>query len=64
MKDENTDKLVFIGDRYIDFEAAKNTGNISIGVSHGFGREELKKADYVVDNPCDIVQIIEEINKE
>lgn len=62
MKEENTDKLVFIGDRYIDFEAAKNTGNISIGVSHGFGKEELKKADYVVDNPCDIIDIIEKIN--
>lgn len=61
MKEENTDKLIFVGDRYIDFEAAKNTGNISIGVSHGFGKEELKKADYVVENPCDIVKIIEKI---
>lgn len=64
MKEEKTDKLVFIGDRYIDFEAAKNTGNISIGVSHGFGKEELEKADYVVDNPYKIIDIIEKINKK
>lgn len=64
MKEENSDKLIFVGDRYIDFEAAKNTGNISIGVRHGFGKEELKKADYVVENPCDIVEIIEKINEQ
>lgn len=64
MKDENADRLVFVGDRYIDFEAAKNTGNISIGVTHGFGKEELIKADYVVDNPCEILQIIEKLNSK
>lgn len=64
MKEEKTEKLVFIGDRQIDFEAAKNTGNISIGVSHGFGKDELKLADYIVDNPCDIVEIIEKINNK
>ena len=39
---------IMVGDRFYDFEAAKAVGCTSVGVSHGFGNEELDTADIVV----------------
>jgi phosphoglycolate phosphatase len=39
---------IMVGDRFYDFDAARAVGCTSIGVSHGFGNEELRKADIVV----------------
>lgn len=47
--------MVMIGDRYTDFEAAKNVNIPSIGIRFHFGKEEeLKQANIVVDNILEI----------
>ncbi|MGL5353330.1 MAG: HAD family hydrolase [Clostridium sp.] len=54
-------ECVYVGDSNVDIETAKNAGVKSIGVSWGFrGREELEEAgaDFVVDNVCELKNII------
>lgn len=48
---------VMVGDRFYDFEAARDVGCTSIGVAHGFGNEELEAADVVVKNLWGIVEL-------
>ena len=48
---------VMVGDRFYDFEAAAEVGCTSIGVSHGFGNEELEAADIVVKGLWSIVEL-------
>jgi phosphoglycolate phosphatase len=48
---------VMVGDRFYDFEAARDVGCTSIGVSHGFGNEELETADVVVRGLWGIVEL-------
>ena len=48
---------VMVGDRFYDFEAARDVGCPSIGVSHGFGNEELEGADVVVKGLWGIVEL-------
>lgn len=55
------DDCYFIGDSNVDIETGYNAEMETIGVSWGFrGREELEKAgaDHVVDEPCEIKEII------
>ncbi len=47
-----------VGDRYHDVEAAKIAGVKSIGALYGYGGEEAKKADFVIEEPEDIVSIV------
>ncbi len=48
---------IMVGDRFYDFEAAIDVGCTSIGVSHGFGNDELEAADIVVKGLWGIVEI-------
>jgi phosphoglycolate phosphatase-like HAD superfamily hydrolase len=48
---------VMVGDRFYDIEAARDVGCASIGVSHGFGNEELERADVVVKGLWAIVEL-------
>lgn len=48
---------VMVGDRFFDFEAARDVGCTSIGVSHGFGNEELETADIVVKGLWSMVEL-------
>ncbi len=48
---------VMVGDRFYDFEAAAQVGCTSIGVSHGFGNEELEEADILVKGLWGIVEL-------
>lgn len=48
---------IMVGDRFYDFEAARDVGCTSIGVSHGFGNEELEGADIVVRGLWGIVEL-------
>jgi phosphoglycolate phosphatase-like HAD superfamily hydrolase len=48
---------VMVGDRFYDFEAAREVGCTSIGVSHGFGNEELEEADILVKGLWGIVEL-------
>jgi phosphoglycolate phosphatase-like HAD superfamily hydrolase len=48
---------IMVGDRFYDFQAAQEVGCTSIGVSHGFGNDELEAADIVVKGLWGIVEI-------
>jgi len=52
---------VMIGDRYHDIEAAKEAGIPSIGAAYGFGREEVKAADFIAVQPLEVFNIIQKI---
>lgn len=57
------DDCYFIGDSNVDIQTGSNADMDTIGVCWGFrGREELTKegATYVVDDPCEIKEIIDE----
>jgi len=51
-------RTVLVGDRRFDFEAARMAGCSSIGVSFGYGGDELALADVVVDKPSQILEVI------
>ncbi|MBR2488845.1 MAG: HAD family hydrolase [Clostridia bacterium] len=58
------DECVLAGDSGMDMAASVNAGCKGIGVLWGFrGKEELLEngADYIVEKPCEILKIIEEI---
>ncbi len=62
----NPDECLFVGDSYNDIEAGINSGNTPVGVLWGFReRQELQNAGarYIVENPGEIADIIEEINR-
>lgn len=57
------DELLYAGDTSTDMDCARNAGIASIGVTWGFRpREELEahQARWVVDDPSQILQIVEE----
>lgn len=59
--DASKNEVLFIGDSNVDIETAKNSKVKSIGCSWGFrGRKELEDAgaDYVVDSPMEIMEIL------
>ena len=61
MKELNAEKstTVYVGDSDVDVETAKNANLVSIGVTWGFrSRKDLEGADFIIDNPCDIVNIV------
>ena len=60
------DDCAFVGDSGMDMAAAKNSGCLAVGVLWGF--REMKElsdygADYVVNSPFEILQIIGEVNE-
>lgn len=57
----SVDRFVMVGDRSSDIEAASNSNGISIGVTYGFGKEEVLTADYVADTPAEIEFILDNI---
>lgn len=60
--DINPEETVMVGDRIYDVEGAKSLGIKSIGVTFGFGSvEEFKDAEYIAENPLEIVNCVEEM---
>ncbi len=51
-------KAVMVGDRTHDLEAARVNSIPFIGVLYGYGREEIRDAEYAVKYPVDIAEII------
>lgn len=60
----NADKnsTIYIGDSDVDVKTAKNAELKCIGVLWGFrDRENLKGADFIIDKPSNIIDVIENI---
>jgi phosphoglycolate phosphatase len=58
----DADSFIMIGDRAYDLDAAKENGGISIGVTYGFGKDEVLCADYTCDRLEEIEGIINQLN--
>ena len=58
IKEKYQGDFIIIGDRFVDIEIAKKHNLISIACSYGYGNDnELKGADYIIDNIKDIIII-------
>ncbi|RKX52079.1 MAG: hypothetical protein DRP50_07890 [Thermotoga sp.] len=55
----NAQKTFIVGDRYHDIISAKDNDCISIGVGYGYGKSEIGKADYIVNDIREIKSIVE-----
>jgi phosphoglycolate phosphatase len=54
-------QVLYVGDTGVDMETALKAKFVAVGVTWGFRlREELKDANYIIDEPHDIIKIIEE----
>lgn len=53
------DSTVYVGDSEVDVQTAQNANIPCIGVTWGFrGRAYLDGADYIIDDPCEIINIV------
>jgi phosphoglycolate phosphatase-like HAD superfamily hydrolase len=52
---------IMIGDRIHDIQAAKDNGILSIGCAYGYGGNEIKEADYIVQSASEILEIIRQL---
>lgn len=53
------EEVLVIGDTRYDIEMGRNAGVKTCGVTYGIGkREELKDADYVIDNIAQVLEIV------
>lgn len=61
MKELGADKAstIYVGDSEVDVQTAQNANIPCIGVTWGFrGRAYLDGADYIIDDPCEIINIV------
>lgn len=59
MKDLDVKSAIYVGDSDVDVQTAKNANLPCIGVTWGFrDREYLKGADYIIDTPDELIEII------
>lgn len=58
------DRVYMVGDRKFDIEAAKNNGVPSIGCAYGYAPEEVRKADYVIHAPLELLTIVDRLRRE
>ena len=57
----NKEDVLYVGDTNVDMETAKNAGFTSVAVTWGFRkREELKDYEYIIDEPLELLDIVEE----
>lgn len=62
LSEEKPDRAIMIGDRYLDFEVARENGIPSIGCAWGFGDpSELAEADIVADSPSVVPGLLEDL---
>ncbi len=60
-------ECLYVGDTSVDMDTGKNADVKTVGVLWGFRtKDELMEhgADYIVDKPCQILEIVNEINKK
>jgi phosphoglycolate phosphatase len=54
------DKLIYVGDRCGDIEAAHKTGLKAVGVSFGYGnKDELSGADVIIEKMEELINLVE-----
>ena len=59
MRDLDVKSAIYVGDSDVDVQTAKNANLPCIGVTWGFrDREYLKGADYIIDTPDELIEII------
>lgn len=59
MKDLDVKSAIYVGDSDVDVQTAKNANLPCIGVTWGFrDREYLKGADYIINTPDELIEII------
>jgi len=58
LSEYQVEEAVMVGDRYHDIEAAEAADVKSIGALYGYGSEEAKKADFVIEKPEEIISIL------
>ncbi|MBP3916444.1 HAD family hydrolase [Clostridium sp.] len=59
IKENYQGDFIVVGDRFVDIELAKKHNLFSIGCSYGYGNyDELKEADYIIENIKDIIHIL------
>lgn len=59
IKEKYQGDFIVVGDRFVDIELAKKHNLFSIGCSYGYGNDdELKDADYIIENIKDIIHIL------
>ncbi|MFW6141057.1 MAG: HAD family hydrolase [Candidatus Saliniplasma sp.] len=64
IQENNHSDYIMIGDKHHDFQAGKDNNILSIGVKYGYGEpEELKQADYLVESPEEIPDVVSRIGE-
>jgi phosphoglycolate phosphatase-like HAD superfamily hydrolase/uridine kinase len=58
LEDYEGRRAILVGDRHYDFEAAAQVGCPSVAVRFGYGREEVKQADAVIDSLPELVDLV------
>ncbi len=59
------EESIVVGDMIYDVEMGKNAGTKTCGVTYGNGtREQLSKADYVIDDFAELLNIVEKEEKQ
>ena len=54
--------IIFVGDSNVDIETGRNANIMTVAVSWGFREKaELEEADYIIDHPMELIDIIEKI---
>jgi haloacid dehalogenase superfamily, subfamily IA, variant 1 with third motif having Dx(3-4)D or Dx(3-4)E len=57
----NPAKALMVGDRIFDIEAAQHNNIPSIGCTYGYNPEETNQADYIVNNPSEILPVVKKV---
>ncbi|MHA1237160.1 MAG: HAD family hydrolase [Candidatus Hodarchaeales archaeon] len=57
LKKLNSEDFAVIGDRYHDIEAAKANNGLSVGCAYGFGLKEVEKADHIIEEFNELLNI-------
>ena len=55
------EKVFMVGDRVHDLTAAKANNLAFVGVSYGFGREEISRADHLVNSVPELKELLKEL---
>lgn len=61
-KELGINKLIFVGDRIIDFKAASNNKCYSIGMTYGYGKHEVSYSNCKADDTEELLSKIEKLS--